>query len=156
MRRSIPALLFVAALAACARPAVPSRLAGLSRTQLWSGARAAGMVARLHGKSVSPESSTVADYGRPGQLRVWLSRFPDGVEAQRVLGRMVDGMSSGRTPFEQPHEQRESPGRWITVGPGGHSVLWASDRFVYWLQGEPDTVMKAADELPAPSRGQLT
>ena len=156
MRRRLAALLCAAALAACARPAMPPRLAGLPRTQLWSGVRAARMVAQLHGRSVAPEASTVADYGRPGQLRVWLSRFPDGVEAQRVLARMVDGMTSDRTPFEEPRELDGAPGRWVTVGPGGHSLLWASGDRLYWLQGEPEAVMGAADELPPPSRGRLT
>ncbi len=114
------------------------------------------MVAQLHGRSVAPESSTVADYGRSGQLRVWLSRFSDGVQAERVLARMVDGMSAGRTPFDKPREQTEAPGRWITVGAGGHNALWASGSLLFWLQGEPGAVMRAAEELPAPSRGQLT
>jgi len=114
------------------------------------------MMAQLHGKEVAPRDSTVADYGRAGQLRVWLSRYPDGIEAERVLARMVDGMGTGRTPFAMPRVQSTAPGRWITVGPGGHSVLWASGRLLFWLQGEPDVVMRAADELPAPSRGQLT
>ncbi len=114
------------------------------------------MVARLHGKDVAPVDSTVADYGRDGQLRVWLARYPDGVEAEKVLTRMVAGMRSGRTPFSTPFAQPDAPGRWITVGPGGHSVLWASGRLVFWLQGEPEAVLRAADELPAPSRGQLT
>jgi len=34
-------------------------------------------------------------------------------------------------------------------------VLWASGSTVYWLQGEPDAVLRAADELPPPTRGQL-
>ena len=156
MRRSVAALLCALAFTACARPVLPARLAGLRRTHLWAGASAAKMVAQLHGRSVAPESSTVADYGRSGQLRVWLSRFSDGVQAERVLARMVDGMSAGRTPFQQPREQTEAPGRWITVGPGGHNALWASGSLLFWLQGEPDAVMRAADELPAPSRGQLT
>jgi len=113
------------------------------------------MMAELHGKSVAPNDSIVADYGRQGQLRVWLSRYPDGVEAERVLSLMVDGMSSGRTPFAQPRAQTGVPGRWVTVGPGGHSALWASGRLLFWLQGEPAAVMRAADELPPPSHGQL-
>ena len=156
MRRSAAALLCAVAFAACVRSPLPARLAGLHRTRVWSGARAATMVAQLHGRGVAPEDSTVADYGNAGQLRVWLSRFADGVEAERVLARMVDGMGTGRTPFAQPRVQHDAPGRWITVGPGGHSVLWASGRLLFWLQGEPDAVMRAADELPPPSRGQVT
>lgn len=114
------------------------------------------MVAELHGRDVAPDDSTVADYGRSGQLRVWLSRFTDGVEAQKVLTRMVDGMRSGGTPFAEPREENGATGRWVTVGPGGHNLLWTSGRALYWLQGEPSAVMGAADELPPPSRGQLT
>jgi hypothetical protein len=132
------------------------RLAGLHRTHLWSGAQAARMMAKLHGKEVAPRDSTVADYGRDGQLRVWLSRYPDGVEAERVLARMVDGMRTGRTPFAAPRVQGGASGRWITVGPGGHSALWASGRLLFWLQGDPGAVMRAADELPTPSHSQLT
>jgi len=132
------------------------RLAGLRRSHIWSGAQAVRMMAQLHGKEVAPSDSTVADYGRDGQLRVWLARYPDGDEAEKVLAKMVDGMRTGRTPFASPRVQGSNPRRWITVGPGGHSVLWASGRLLFWLQGEPDAVMRAADELPAPSRGQLT
>ncbi len=114
------------------------------------------MAARLHGRDVAPADSTVAEYGQPGQLRVWLSRFPDGVEAERALERMVDGMGSGRTPFAVPRPESGGAGRWITVGPGGHSALWASGRLLFWLQGEPEAVMRAADELPPPSGGQIT
>ncbi len=157
MRRSVLAAVVCATVAAsCLRAGLPMRLVGLHRTHIWSGARAVRMMAQLHGKEVAPPDSTVADYGRDGQLRVWLSRYPDGVEAEKVLARMVDGMRTGRTPFAAPRVQGSSPGRWITVGPGGHSVLWASGRLLFWLQGEPDAVMRAADELPAPSHGQLT
>ncbi len=114
------------------------------------------MVAQAHGRNVAPADSTVADYGRDGQLRVWLSRYPDGVEAENVLARMVAGMRSGRTPFATPRLQEGAQGRWITIGPGGHSVLWAAGAAVYWLQGQPEAVLRAAEELPEPSRGQLT
>lgn len=158
MRRSsaAAALAVVAVVVACARPALPPRLAGLHRTRVWTGARAARMVADLHGRDVAPHESVVADYGPSGQLRVWLARYPDGVEAAEVLTRMVEGMRGGRTPFSEPHQLPNAPGRWVTVGPGGHSVIWASGPLLYWLQGEPETVLRAADELPPPSRGQLT
>ncbi len=150
------ALACVAVLAACARPGLPPRLAGLRRAHVWTGARAARMMAGLHGKDVAPADATVADYGGAGQLRVWLARYPDGVEAEKVLARMVSGMSAGRTPFAPPRVQTGTPGRWITVGPGGHSALWASGRLLFWLQGEPEAVIRAAAELPAPSVVQVT
>ncbi len=156
MRRSLAALFAAGVLlAACGRTAVPVRLAGLHRVRVWTGAGAARLVAELHGAEVAPRDSTVADYGAPGQLRIWISRYPDEVHAMEVLARMVEGMRTGRSPFSTPQQLPGSPGRWLTVGPGGHNVLWTSGAAVYWLQGEPDAVLRAADELPRPTRGQL-
>ncbi len=156
MRRSLAAAFAAAVvLAACGRTAVPVRLAGLHRVHVWTGARAARMVAELHGAGVAPRDSTVADYGAPGQLRIWISRYPDEVHAMEVLVRMVEGMRTGRSPFATPQQLQGPPGRWLTVGPGGHNVLWTSGPTVYWLQGDPNAVLRAADELPPPTRGQL-
>jgi hypothetical protein len=156
VRRSfVVALAAALLLAACGRVPVPVHLAGLHRVRVWTGAGAARMVAGLHGAAVAPRDSTVADYGAPGQLRIWISRYPDEVHAMEVLARMVEGMRTGRSPFATPQQLQGPPGRWLTVGPGGHNVLWTSGPTVYWLQGEPDAVLRAADELPPPTRGQL-
>ena len=156
MRRSRGAAAAVLVLlAACGQTRVPVRLAGLHRVHVWTGARAVRMMAELHGADVAPRDSAVADYGAPGQLRMWTSRYPDEVHATVALTRMVEGMRAGHSRFSTPRPLEGAPGRWLTVGPGGHNVLWASGPTVYWLQGEPDAVLRAADELPPPSRGQL-
>ena len=160
MRRSLAAALAVAlagavVLGACGRLAVPVRLAGLHRSRVWTGERAARMAAELHGAAVAPRDTTVAEYGRPGQLRMWVSRYPDEVHAMEAFARMFEGLRSGRTPFAVPRQLQQLPGRWFTVGPDGHNLLWTSGAAVYWLQGEPDAILRAAEELPPPTRGQL-
>jgi hypothetical protein len=157
VRRSLVALLaVVTVLAACARSPLPTRLAGLRRTRVWSGERAARMIARLHGKRVAPASSFVADYGTGGELRVYLASFTDAAEASRTLERMLAGMSSGSSPFSSPRPERGGSGRWLAFGPGGHNELWVSDGRLYWLQGLPAAVQDAAAELPAPVAGIWT
>lgn len=157
MRRSLPALVAVLALAlaACARPALPIRLAGLHRAHVWSGERAARLMANMHGRDVAPRSSVVAEYGREGELRVFLSVYPKDEDAGRVLARMLEAMRSGGTPFTPPGAE-DGSGRWATFGPGGHHILWVSHSRLYWLQGLPDAVEQAAAELPAPTPGVWT
>ncbi len=140
----------------CTRPLLPPRLAGLHRTRVWTGERAARLIAELHGKQVAPRSSLVADYGARGELRVYVSLYQDDAEAFGVLGTMIGGMRSGRTPFSPPQQETAGSGRWLTFGPGGHNELWVSQGRLYWLQGLPDAVQQAAAELPPPVAGNWT
>ena len=140
-------------LAGCARAPVPARLGGLTRSKVWQGERAARLVGELHGGDVAPTSSTVASYGRRGELRLYLSIFPDGARANRTFAAMLARLESGETPFSRPRELRETPGRWFTVGPGGHHALWAAGSSVYWLTGDPNRLQQAVSELPAPPSG---
>jgi len=143
-------------LAGCARAPLPRRLGGLTRTRVWSGESAAKLMEELHGRSVAAASSTVAEYGRAGQLRLYRSRFGDAATAHGTLLRMLSRLETGETPFSPPRELRDYPGHWLTVGPGGHHALWESDESVYWLAGEPGRVQQAVEELPAPSSGHWT
>jgi hypothetical protein len=112
-------------------------------------------VERMHGKSVAPAETTVAVYGQRGQLTVWLSRFRDPFAAHRALDDMLRGLRGGDMPFTRPTQDRERPGRWTAVGGGRHHVFWVAQRSLYWLEGEPATVFRAAEELPPPSHGML-
>jgi hypothetical protein len=157
VRRSVAVGLAAAVVvAACARPPLPVRLAGLHRTRVWTGERATRLIAQLHGSDVAPGDSIVADYGARGELRVYLSHFPDDSEAVRVLGRMIGDMRAGGTRFTPPHQDAGDSGRWLTFGPGGHQALWVSKGRLYWLQGSPEAVQQAAAELPPPAAGSWT
>ena len=155
MRRAIALASLVLLLVACSRIIVPPRLGGLQRTRVLTGRKAAALVARMHGREVAPADTTIAEYGRGGALRVWVSRYDDGATAQSEFRRMLQGMRSGTTPFSRPTEDRQTPGRWSTVGNGEHHVLWVSDNILYWLEGDPRVVFQAAAELPLPTAGQL-
>jgi len=150
LTRSLPLALL---LAACARTPLPARLGGLARGKVWQGERAARLVEELHGKAVAPESSAVAEYGRGRELRLYLSRFPDGARANRTLAAMLARLRSGETPFTPPRELRELPGRYFMLGPGGHHAVWAVGDSVYWLTGDPTRLRQAVGELPAPPTG---
>jgi hypothetical protein len=153
----VVALLVVVTLAAsCARPPLPSRLAGLPRTRLYTGLRAVRMLNELHTRPLAPHSAAVAVYGRGGELRVWLARFADGTEAQQVLHSMVGELQSDSSPFSPPRQQREHPNRFYTVGPGGHNVFWVAGDGVYWLEARPDLIDGALAGLPAPPAGSWT
>jgi len=140
----------------CTRPAVPPRLGGLSRSKVLTGARAARAIDALHGSDVAPQRSFVADYGRRGELRLYVSFFAGPAGAQRALSAMLAGLRGGRTPFRSPRRDNQRPDRWFTVGPGGHHVVWVSGSSVYWLAGFPGLLDRAMDELPPPSRGEWT
>jgi hypothetical protein len=148
-------LVLIALAAACARPTLPLHLAGLHRSRVWTGGSAVRLIARMHGRDVAPRNSIVAEYGGRGELRVFLSTYPSAEEAARALTRMIEGMRAGGTPFSPPSAEGTS-GRWATFGPGGHHLLWVSRSRLYWLEGRPEVVHQAADELPAPSPGRWT
>ncbi len=143
-------------LVACSRGPLPSRLCGMARSKVWRGEPAARLVAGMHGKDVAPVSSTVADYGHAGQIRVYLSRFHDAGKARRALDAMLARLGAGDTPFTPPRELAEHPGKWVTVGPGGHHAVWVSGDSLYWVTADPDHIEEAMAELPAASTGIWT
>ena len=155
-RRLVAAGAMAALALACSQVGVPRRLAGLHRTRVWTGASAARLVSRLHDKAVAPASSAVADYGTASELRLYLSTFSDNGSALAALDAMLRGIRNGRMRFSATHEDAESPGRWVTFGAGGHHMFWVSDSRLYWLQGDPETMRRAASELPAPLSGVWT
>jgi hypothetical protein len=150
------ALTVALVVAGCARAPLPRHLGGLSRSRFWSGDAARHLMEELHGRQATQGSAAVAEYGRAGQLRVYRSRFADVATAHGTFMRMLGRLGSGETPFSPPRELRELPGRWFTVGPGGHHALWESGDSIYWLTGDPDLLERAVDELPAPSTGIWT
>ena len=153
MRASAPALLVLAALlAGCGQSPLPPRLADLPRARVLAGEPARRHLARLHGRDVAPPDSLVAEYGG-GRLRVYLARYSDAVTAQRQLERMLAGLRRGHSPFTRPAPDPHARGRWTTVGLDAHHVLWATGRTVFWLEGEPTVVFRAADQLPPPNPG---
>lgn len=146
------ALLALVALVACGQAPLPPRLAGLPRARVLAGEAARRHLAQLHGRDVAPLDSLVAEYGR-GRLRVYVSRYRDSFAAQRALERMLAGLRRGESPFANPTPDPAVPGRWATVGLGAHHLLWAAGRAVYWLEGDPEAVFKAAQQLPTPTVG---
>jgi hypothetical protein len=150
------AAVVIALAGACAKPAVPVRLGGLARSKVMTGPRAARAIAALHGRDVAPHTSTVARYGRAGELHLYVSDFAGPAGAQRALTAMLAGLQSGRSSFRAPRRDDLRPDRWFTIGPGGHHVLWVSGSSVYWLAGYPGLLDRAMAQLPPPSHGEWT
>lgn len=97
----------------------------------------------------------MAEYGQHGQLRVWLAHYPDFPTAHRELERMVAAMRERPTRFRRPAADPRLPNRWITIGNGAHHLFWVSGHDLFWLEGTPEAVFAAAEELPAPSATSL-
>lgn len=152
--RAAALLALAAVLAGCGEAPLPPRLADLTRARVLAGEQARRHLARLHGRDVAPSASIVAEYGH-GRLRVYLSRFSDAVTAQRELERMLAGLRRGRSPFTTPAGDPTARGRWTSVGLDAHHVLWAAGRTVFWLEGDPAVVFRAADQLPQPTGGTV-
>jgi hypothetical protein len=152
-RRLGVALLLAAVVAACGQPPLPPRLAGLSRARVWTGPRATRLAERTYEVGLRPKDSVVAEYGRPGDLRVWLARFRDSVQAHQALESVLERMRDSHSSWEIPRDYHGDPGRWYTVGPGGHHALWVSRRTVLWVTGEPARVTSSLARLPHPDRG---
>lgn len=154
MGRLVLVLTLLPALVACGEAPLPPRLAELPRGRVLAGDQARRHLAQLHGRDVAPADSLVAEYGR-GQLKIYLSRYRDAVTARRELERMLAGLRRGHSPFTTPLPDPTRRGRWTTVGLAAHHVLWSSGRAVYWLEGDPKVVFRAADQLPQPTVGLL-
>lgn len=144
----------MAVLAGCGQAPLPPRLADLPRARVLAGDQARRHLAQLHGRDVAPSDSIVAEYGGGG-LRVYMSRYSDAVAAQRELERMLAGLRRGGSPFSRPVADPVARGRWTSVGLDAHHVLWASGRAVYWLEGNPAVVFRAAGQLPQPTGGTV-
>jgi hypothetical protein len=156
-RGVLTAMLLATAVLACGRAPLPPRLGGLPRTRMWTGARADNLTRHLPMKEFQPRESTVAEYGAPGQLRVLLARYRDGVEAHRALALILEHLSRSESRFSPPRERRDSPGHWYTVAPDGrHEVGWVSDGTLFWVMGEPRAVERAMTRLPRATHGELT
>jgi hypothetical protein len=143
--------LVVVVAASCGAPPLPPRLAGLPRGRVISGREAVRLVAQLHGQRYTPPDALVAEYGRRRELKVWLARYPDFPSAYHDLERMVRALRLHPTPFLAPRQDRREANRWFTVGNGAHHLFWVSGTALYWLEGEPESVWAAAQELPPPS-----
>jgi len=141
------ALLPAVACSSPPRELTPPQLAALPRTRLDQGDAARQAIGHLHGKDVAPIESAVAMYGEGGRLVLFASRFADAPAAERTLHTMLERMAPGGTPFSPPVADPAQPGAWLTVGPGGHHALWASDDVVFWLQGDPAALDAARRQL---------
>lgn len=127
-------------------PLTPDALAGRARTNLIEGAAAQNAVGHLHGKSVAPVDSAVAEYDG-GALVLYVSRYADEAGARAAFDAMLTAMRAGRGPFAVPTPWPGREGAWFTTGLGAHHALWRSDRAVCWLQGDPALVSRGASEL---------
>jgi hypothetical protein len=141
---------------ACNRTGVPTRLAGLHRGRVFNGESATRMMAELHGRSVAPNTASVAEYGPKAELKLWVARFPGDSQADRALAAMLVGIRTRGGDFTPPRRTSSFPGRWFCFGPGGHHLFWTSGPSLYWLTGEAETLERAVAELPLPAQGNWT
>ncbi len=148
-------MLVAACAAACGQSPLPPRLGGLPRNRMWTGERAERLARQMFGRDLEPRDSIVAEYGRPGQLRVWLARFEDGVRAHQAVAAALDQVRESASPFSRPREESGRPGRWVFVGRGGHHAVWVSHRSVYWVIGDPTRLAVIMGELPPPAGGTV-
>lgn len=151
MRRVLWPFVVLLLVASCGKPEVPHSLAGLTRSKVLVGQRAAELLRQMHQGRFQPPNAVVAEYGK-GRLSLYLAFFPSPTEATAALQAMTKAMARNAS-FSPPRPQRENPQRFLTVGPGGHHLFWRAANKVYWLAGEPQRVFAAAEELPSPAPG---
>ncbi|MGC8916762.1 MAG: hypothetical protein ACP5NF_07275 [Thermoanaerobaculum sp.] len=151
MGKALRLWVFAWALATCAKPPAPSRLAGLARTRLVAGPRAVALLRDMHGGRFAPPQAVVAEYGG-GQLTLYVAMFASGSEAERSLAAMRRALGRSGS-FSEPRLLFQDPNRFLTVGPGGHHLFWRAENRVFWLAGNPDRVFAATSELPPPAPG---
>ena len=132
-------LLFSLALLGCSAPTnleTPERIGGKERTKIISGAKAATVVDKLHGLSVAPDASIIAEYGQENKDVLYISRYSNRNEANESLNLMVGKIAAAeKGPFHHLMQIRKYKDKvYMTLGMGAIHYIYLSDKSVLWLQ----------------------
>jgi len=132
-------VLFSLALLGCSAPAhleSPEKIGGKERTKIISGAKAARVVDKLHGLSVAPDASIIAEYGRENKDVLYISRYSNRQEANESLDLMVGKIAAAeKGPFHHLMQIRKYKDKaYMTLGMGAIHYIYVSENFLLWLQ----------------------
>ena len=83
-------VLFSLAILGCSSPTpfleTPEKVGEKERTKIISGKKAAHVVNRMHGLSVAPDASVIAEYGQGKKDVLFISRYTNRGDASKLSG----------------------------------------------------------------------
>jgi hypothetical protein len=132
-------LLFSLALLGCTAPTsleTPEKIGEKELTKIISGKKAASFVNRLHGLSVAPVASVIAEYGRGTKDVLYISRYTNQEDAHQSLGLMVGKIAAAeKGPFFHLMQIRKYKNKvYMTLGMGAIHYIYLSNNSILWLQ----------------------
>ncbi len=132
-------VLFSLALLGCSAPShleTPEKVGEKERTKIISGEKAAHVVNRMHGLSVAPDASVIVEYGQGKKDVLYISRYRNQDDANKILHLMVGKIASAEEgPFFHLMQIRKYKDKvYMTLGMGAIHYIYLSDNSILWFQ----------------------
>jgi hypothetical protein len=132
-------VLFSLALLGCSAPThleTPEKVGEKERSKIISRKKAARVVNRLHGLSVAPDASIIVEYGREKKDVLYISRYRNQDDANKILHLMVGKIASAeKGPFHHLMQIRKYKDKvYMTLGMGAIHYIYLSNNSILWFQ----------------------
>ena len=138
----------------CSDPAelpTPDKIGAKERLRIMSGEQAAGIVNRMHGRSVATDANVIAEYGKGDKRDIlYISRYAEPEAAEKAYKLMLEKMDGAKkSPYYHLRPLDQYQGRaYMTLGMGAVHYIYQSGNSLLWFQ----TYQSFGTELPSPLR----
>ncbi len=124
----------------CSDPAelpTPDKIGAKERLRIISGEQAAGVVNRMHGRSVATEANVIAEYGKGEEKDIlYISRYAEPEAAETAYRLMLEKMANAeKSPFYHLTPLGPYQGKaYMTLGMGAVHYIYQSGNALLWFQ----------------------
>jgi hypothetical protein len=136
----------------CSNPAklpTPDKIGAKERLRVISGEQAAGIVNKMHGRSVATDANVIAEYGKGKEKDIlYVSRYAEPEAAEKAYKLMLEKMANAeKSPFYHLRPLAQYQGKaYMTLGMGAVHYIYQSGYAVLWFQ----TYQSFGTQLPMP------
>ena len=136
----------------CSNPAelpTPDKIGAKERLRIMSGEQAAGIVNRMHGRSVATDANVIAEYGKGDKKDIlYISRYAEPEAAKKAYKLMLEKMAGAeKSPFYHLKPMGQYQGKvYMTLGMGAVHYIYQSGNSLLWFQ----TYQSFGTKLPTP------
>ena len=136
----------------CSDPAqlpTPDKIGAKERLRIISGEQAAGIVNRMHGRSVATDANIIAEYGKGDKKDIlYISRYAEPEAAKSAYELMLKKMADAKkSPFYHLRLMDRYRGKaYMTLGMGAVHYIYQSGNSLLWFQ----TYQSFGTKLPSP------
>ena len=119
------------------------------RLRVISGEQAAGIVNRMHGRSVATDANIIAEYGKGDKKDIlYISRYAEPEAAKKAYKLMLEKMAGAeKSPFYHLKPIGQYQGKvYMTLGMGAVHYIYQSGNSLLWFQ----TYQSFGTKLPTP------